>query len=246
MRRTPGLARLPAGPPGTPAVVIPFPVAVSHEYQPGAGAADIGNDAGPGVAGLLLAAGAGRRMGLAKALVRDADGTAWVTRSARVLADGGCRPVLVVVGSVADQVIGLVPETAHPVLAVNWAEGMGASLRAGLVELAVDPSGVARKGTVPMVAVLIGLVDTPGVSSAVVARMLAAAGPEALARATYHGRPGHPVLIGRDHWAGAAAAARGDAGARGYLAGRDDVRMIECADVGDGEDYDHVVPRSTP
>ncbi|HET6529482.1 MAG TPA: NTP transferase domain-containing protein, partial [Actinoplanes sp.] len=52
-----------------------------------------------GVAGLLLAAGAGRRMGTPKALLRDPDGTAWVTRSARVLVAGGCRPVLVVVGA---------------------------------------------------------------------------------------------------------------------------------------------------
>jgi CTP:molybdopterin cytidylyltransferase MocA len=185
-------------------------------------------------------------MGLTKALMRDSDGTAWVTRSARVLADGGCRPVFVVVGSAAHTVSELVPEPAHPVLAVDWAEGLGASLRAGLAGLAAGLAGDVRAGAVPVVAVLIGLVDTPGVSSAVVARLLPAAGPQVLARATYRGRPGHPVLIGCEHWAGVAAAAHGDVGARGYLAGRDDIRLIECADAGDGEDRDYPALRPAP
>jgi CTP:molybdopterin cytidylyltransferase MocA len=45
------------------------------------------------------------------------------------------------------------------------------------------------------------------------------------------------VLIGREHWAGVRAAARGDAGARDYLRDRP-VRLIECGDVGTGLDVD--------
>lgn len=208
-----------------------------------------GGRRGGAVAGLLLAAGAGRRMGRPKGLLRDADGTAWVTRAARALADGGCRPVVVVVGAEAGPVAALVPDGARVVVAEDWAEGMGASLRTGLAALAasVAPAALAapaaeraesaeRDGGPD--AALVGLVDTPGVTAAVVARMVAAGGPRVLARAGYDGRPGHPVLIGSDHWVGVAAAARGDAGARAYLAGRDDVLTVECSDLGHGRDLD--------
>jgi nicotine blue oxidoreductase len=46
------------------------------------------------------------------------------------------------------------------------------------------------------------------------------------------------VLLGRAHWAGVRAAAVGDAGARGYLAGRTDVRLVECADLAAPDDVD--------
>jgi len=62
-------------------------------------------------------------------------------------------------------------------------------------------------------------------------------GANTLARAAYDGRPGHPVLLGRRHWAGVIEHARGDEGARGYLRGRS-VTVVECADIGDGTDID--------
>ena len=185
------------------------------------------------VGALLLAAGAGRRLGGPKALRRDDDGVAWVTRSARVLAAGGCHPVLVVVGAGGEEAAALVPPSARVVRAADWAEGMGASLRAGLGALAAPE--LAAVG-----AVLVGLVDTPGVTAPVVARLVARArsgGPSALARAGYAGVPGHPVVLGRDHWAGVADGAHGDAGARAYLAMRS-VDVVECGDVGDGRDVD--------
>jgi nicotine blue oxidoreductase len=46
------------------------------------------------------------------------------------------------------------------------------------------------------------------------------------------------VLLGRDHWAGVRAAALGDAGARGYLAGRTDLVLVECGDLADPDDVD--------
>ena len=58
-----------------------------------------------------------------------------------------------------------------------------------------------------------------------------------LARAAYDGVPGHPVLLGRDHWAGVAAAATGDRGARDYLAAAD-VVLVECGDLASGRDVD--------
>lgn len=80
------------------------------------------------VAGLVLAAGAGRRMGTPKALVRDPAGVPWVVRASRVLADGGCTPVVVVIGAAADQVRAeLTSEPVEVVEATDWSEGMGAS-----------------------------------------------------------------------------------------------------------------------
>ena len=85
---------------------------------------------------MLLAAGAGRRMGSPKALVRDPDGVAWVVRAARLLVAADCSPVVVVVGAAAEEVRAeLAGEPVEVVEATNWAEGMGASLRAGLSAL---------------------------------------------------------------------------------------------------------------
>jgi nicotine blue oxidoreductase len=60
-----------------------------------------------------------------------------------------------------------------------------------------------------------------------------------LARAVYDGRPGHPVLLGREHWDGVIATARGDAGARDYLR-QHRVVTIDCSDVAEGADVDTV------
>ncbi len=187
------------------------------------------------VHGLLLAAGAGRRMGTPKALVHDADGTSWLVRSLTVLGEGGCADLTVVLGAEAEQARGLVPPGVEVVVAEDWAEGMGASLRCGLDRLGALPGPTA---------VLVGLVDLPDVGSDVVRRVLAGgASRSALRRAAYGGVPGHPVLIGRDHWAGVCESAAGDQGARGYLAGRD-VELVECGDLASGRDVDHRPPLS--
>ena len=184
------------------------------------------------MAGILLAAGAGTRMGKPKGLLRTPNGTAWVTRAIAALAAGGCAPILAVTGAQAEHVQALVPVLAKIVVATDWQQGMGASLRAGLTVIAEQ--------TPAPVAVIITLVDTPGVTPETVARLVALArsvGPGVLARAGYDGVPGHPVLLGREHWAGVMAAAVGDAGARPYLAGQH-VVLVESADVGSGEDID--------
>ena len=86
------------------------------------------------IAGLVLAAGAGTRMGMPKALVEDESGP-WLSRAVQALTDGGCDDVTVVLGAAVDEAAALVPGTAI-VVAEDWAEGMGASLRAGLTALA--------------------------------------------------------------------------------------------------------------
>lgn len=179
------------------------------------------------VQGLLLAAGQGSRMGTPKALVVGADGTPWLERSVDALTGGGCDRVTVVLGAAVEEALPLLPAGTDHVVAGDWAEGMSASLRAGLVSLADDVD-----------AVVVSLVDLPDVGPDVVAQLLsAAAGPDALARATYDGRPGHPVVIGRDHWAGVLATLSGDTGARAYLEAHD-VVAVECGDLASGRDVD--------
>jgi CTP:molybdopterin cytidylyltransferase MocA len=168
-------------------------------------------------------------MGRPKALV-PLDGEPLVRRAVRVLADGGCTPLVVVLGAAAEEVEPLLPAGARAVVAEAWAEGMGASLRAGL-------AAVERLDPVPD-AVLVHLVDLPGVTATAVARLAARAAPDALVRAAYDARPAHPVLIGRVHWAGVRAAATGDSGARAYLAGHPDLELVECGDVAVPDDVD--------
>lgn len=177
------------------------------------------------VAGLLLAAGAGRRFGSPKALV-SLDGELFVDSAARLLRFAGCEPVVVVLGARAEEVRAkAVLDGVTVVDNPDWATGMGSSLRTGLHAV----------GVVDAVVVL--PVDTPGVTVAALHRLMELAAPDVLARATYDGEIGHPVLIGSDHFPGVLASAAGDQGARDYLKANT-ARHVECADVADGADVD--------
>lgn len=185
--------------------------------------------------GLLLAAGAGRRMGGPKALVRpDPAGPTMLETTLDRLFHAGLERVVTVVGAAADESAPLAESAgAEVVVARDWDEGMGASLRAGLEHLAASaPDDVD--------AALVTLVDLPDVGTRVHRRVLGAArgvGSGALVRAEFDGRPGHPVLIGREHWAGVVASAVGDRGARDYLATHPPV-SVECGDLATGRDVD--------
>lgn len=184
------------------------------------------------VTGVLLAAGAGRRAGGPKALRHDPDGTSWLTRGVRLLGEGGCGHVVVVLGCRADDARALLDEAGPSVSVVenpSWSDGLAGSLRLGLR---------AVLGT-EATAALVHLVDLPDVTAAVVARVLGAAplGPAVLARAAYDGTPGHPVLVGRAHVPSLVDTLSGDEGAARFLraAGAADV---ECGDLATGHDDD--------
>jgi CTP:molybdopterin cytidylyltransferase MocA len=176
------------------------------------------------VAGVLLAAGEGSRLGQPKALVR-LGGQTLAERGAALLRAGGADPVLVVTGA-ARVDLDHVQTVDNP----EWRTGMGSSLRAALRALAGTDAG----------AVVIALADQPLVSPEAVARLIAAYRAGAtVAVATYQGQPRNPVLVAREHWAEVIAAATGDQGARAFLRAHPDLATpVECGDTGRPDDID--------
>jgi CTP:molybdopterin cytidylyltransferase MocA len=186
-----------------------------------------------GVTGLLLAAGGGRRLGGRPKALLPYRGRPLVENAVRVLREGGCRTVYVVLGAAAEEVRARA-DLAGCVLVDNpdWAQGMGSSLRAGLE--ALTASDEASGGA------LVSLVDQPGIGPEAVARVLAAhRSGDSLAAASYDGKRGHPVLFGADRWADIAASATGDRGARAYLKAHEaEIALVECGDIAEPYDID--------
>jgi len=195
------------------------------------------------VAGVLLAAGGGSRLGRPKALVV-VGGQSMARRGIILLRDGGTNPVIVVTGATGPDAVvtgpeaGLIgPDTGpdgreRTVISVHnpdWSAGLGSSLAVGL-------------GAVPdeCTAAVLALADQPLVGPQAVRRLLAAhAAGAAVAVACYDGRPRNPVLISREHWPEVIALASGDVGARPFLrAHRALVTEVECGDTGRPDDVD--------
>ncbi len=105
----------------------------------------------------------------------------------------------------------------------DYAAGLGTSLRAGISALGGDIDGA-----------LICLGDMPEISPALIGRMIAAFAPEQrrdIVVPVHSGRRGNPVLLGRRHFA-AAAAIDGDKGARELIAARPSAVVEVAADSG--------------
>jgi CTP:molybdopterin cytidylyltransferase MocA len=173
------------------------------------------------IAGLVLAAGQGSRFGQPKAPFTYR-GLRLVDRAVETVRSAGLDPAVVVLGAW----IGDVPN-ATIVVNEQWTSGMGSSLRTGLRALSTDKA---------IDAALVLLVDQPGISAQAITRIVDSGAH--LAQASYEGRPGHPVLIGREHWQALIDSASGDVGARDYLKSSRDLVRVEVGDISDDTDLD--------
>ena len=170
------------------------------------------------ICGLILAAGEGTRFGPESKLLADLGGRPVVEYAIAVQCHvPELERVVIVLGAHAQQVLEAVElMRAEPVICPDWQEGQAASLRYGM-SLLIGQAGASR--------VLVTLGDEPLIGSSTVARFV---NEPAGTRALWHGRPGHPVVLGREHL-DAIRELAGDRGARELLG---DAVGIECAEMG--------------
>ena len=193
---------------------------------------------------VLLAAGAGTRLGRGPKALLPHGGRPLVEHVAGVLADGGCDQVVVVIGAEAPRVaVASDLHAARVVVNDDWASGMASSLRAG-VAAALHPGD----GEAPA-RVVVAHVDQPGVTPDDVARLLAAHRPGRVAASRWADAPtpdepddarprwAHPLVLDAALAGPAAASAVGDAGARAFLRAHAD-RIDVVTHPGDGRDVD--------
>ena len=138
-------------------------------------------------AGLITAAGASRRMGSPKALLRLRNGQFLAAHQAELLIQAGCDPVTIVIGAEAERLQSALPDcplTVNP----HWQEGRLTSIKAGLTALG------------PFDGCLIMPVDAVGIQRATIKAVCAAGkkGGHAVIRPTLRTQPGHLVWISND------------------------------------------------
>ncbi|MCZ2402179.1 nucleotidyltransferase family protein [Paenarthrobacter sp. Z7-10] len=182
---------------------------------------------------MLLAAGAGTRLGKGPKALLPYRGVTLVEHLAGVLLAGGCTDVIVVLGSEAETVrAGTLLPGCRTVVNPRWATGLGSSLQCGVATAA------------PLENVLVALVDQPGVNAELIRRLRKQHQDGRITAAGYSDasgrlRRGHPVLFDADLAREAAAAASADTGARSYLRAHSFLLdTIDCSDLGTGQDID--------
>lgn len=177
------------------------------------------------IAGLVLAAGGSARFGAPKQLA-ELDGRPLVRHAVDAQRrSGALGRIAVVVGAHADAVAAVLPPDVAVVRAGDWADGLAASVRAGVAALPEADH------------VLVTLGDQPRITPAVVAAVAAAVDEEHDAvRATYDGVAGHPVVLGARLLARAGELS-GDQGFRELLR-EARVRDVEVGHLGTPADID--------
>jgi molybdenum cofactor cytidylyltransferase len=173
------------------------------------------------LAGLILAAGESRRFGPQPKLLAKLEGRPLLEHAIRAqCATPQLARVVVVLGAHAAEISAAIDfERAEPVIFEQWRQGQAGSLRCGLAQL---PHATK---------VIVTLGDQPLMTPRILARFVDA--PPG-ARAVYHGRPGHPVVLGPEQMR-AIEQLTGDSGARQLVANG---LTIECADLSSGRDVD--------
>ena len=199
----------------------------------------MGNTTETRTTAIVLAAGAGTRLGKGPKALLPFRGRPLVESIAGALLDGGCREVVVVLGSGAPDVTAIAAlDRYKTVVNKDWQSGMGSSFLLG--NAAADPRDH----------LLIALVDQPGLTLRTVGRLLAAHRPGRITAASYGDggadgsatgtvRRGHPLLIDVGLRSAVAETVTGDAGARGFLQSHPElVDEVDCSDQSTGEDID--------
>lgn len=195
--------------------------------------------AGRGVCGVVLAAGAGTRLGLGPKALLPYRGRPLVESVANTLLDGGCQEVVVVLGAGASEVQAAASLDRFGVVDnPDWQTGMGSSFLLG--NQSADPAHH----------LLVALVDQPGLTPETVARLLGRHQPGRITAAAYRRRGpsdsgagqlrrGHPLLIDASLREAVCTTVTGDAGARSFLRSHPDlVDEVDCSDQSSGEDLD--------
>ncbi len=153
-----------------------------------------------GCAAIILAAGGSLRLGRPKQLLVF-EGETLLARAVRVATESKARPVIVVLGALADECANAI--AGQPVRIVTnkeWKEGIASSIRAGLEAVAHETD-----------AAVILLCDQPGLSAAHVDALIAAG--KSIAASAYGGSLGTPAYFEKEFFP-ELLALRGDTGAR--------------------------------
>ncbi len=174
--------------------------------------------------GIVLAAGAGSRLGQPKATVV-VGGVTLLDRAMGTLFDAGCLPVIAVLGASATP-DGWYAGAMGFVHNRDWRTGMASSLQVGLQAADGRPA-------------LVTLVDQPGITAEAVRRLIDAYRPGMAVAATFGGQLRTPVLFDKTLLDEVAAYVSGDAGARHWLRSHPErVVPVACDDVADPADLD--------
>lgn len=161
-------------------------------------------------ASIVLAAGASSRLGSPKQMLR-LGGETLLQRTARLAAEAGCSPNLIVLGAHAKA---LQPEVAGDEFTVlenpGWQEGMGSSIRVAIEKVLKMPEVPA--------AVLLLVCDQPELSANLLRALLALhdGKPAAIAASRYGGILGVPAVFGARYF-GELAKLSGERGARSVI-----------------------------
>ena len=170
------------------------------------------------VAGAVLAAGSGSRMGAPKAELV-VDGIRLLDRAIAALHAAGCDPVIAVV---REQTL---PADARSVVNAEPERGMRSSLALA----------VGAPADVDALAVI--LVDAPGIGADAIRTVVDAWRPGRIAIGRIGSRRSHPTVMGTALWQQAVLQAGPDEGARAFLAGHGD--LLDEVDVpGVADDLD--------
>jgi CTP:molybdopterin cytidylyltransferase MocA len=186
-----------------------------------------------GLAAVIVAAGAGRRLGgVAKALLpyRGTTYLGAIVAAARAVGPAGALvDAVVVVGEPFGSEVAAHARQLGLRVRVNPApeRGMASSVALGFAAIAGGPAAAAW----------LWPVDHPAVGAATLRRLVDALGDADVARPVYRGRGGHPPLIARPVWQALAACTAAPQGARGVLRAARSID-VEVDDAGVVSDVD--------